>query len=181
MSVHAKGTIRFLDDEALIDALRTVSMYFENNNPDSPTVFDNLPPALTQKLMKAIVAFEIEVKEMDHVFKLSQDRDEKSYGNIIERLRQQGESGQVIADEMEKRWKDVFPQSGDMKAQSWNKSVAKKINGIIKTLQAQAWKLKIESSEKLTRKPISTKHSEAKPGLNPLFLQSTLYQAYIFY
>ena len=40
---------------------------------------------------------------MDTVFKLSQDRDEKSYDNIIERLKQQGESGQVIAAEMEMR------------------------------------------------------------------------------
>ena len=59
--------------------------------------------------MKAIVAFEIEVKEMDNVFKLSQDRDAKSYDNIKERLKGQGEDGQVIAAEMEKRTNDVFP------------------------------------------------------------------------
>jgi transcriptional regulator len=59
--------------------------------------------------MKAIVAFEIEVKEMDNVFKLSQDRDAKSYDNIKELLKEQGEDGQVIAAEMEKRTKDVFP------------------------------------------------------------------------
>ncbi len=59
--------------------------------------------------VKAIVAFEIEVKEMNHVFKLSQDRDEQSYHNIIQKLKEQGEDGQVIAAEMEKRTKDVFP------------------------------------------------------------------------
>ena len=37
--------------------------------------------------MKAIIAFEIEVTSMDHVFKLSQNRDEKSYDNIIEKVR----------------------------------------------------------------------------------------------
>ena len=36
--------------------------------------------------MHAIVAFEIEVTEMDNVFKLSQDRDEESYHNIKEKL-----------------------------------------------------------------------------------------------
>jgi transcriptional regulator len=55
--------------------------------------------------MKAITAFEIEVKEMDTVFKLSQDRDAKSYDNIIKRLKEQGEDGQAIAAEMEKRTK----------------------------------------------------------------------------
>ena len=110
MSVHAKGIIRFLDDEALIDALRMTSLHFENYNPQSATIYDNLPAEYTRKLMTAIVAFEIEVKEMDTVFKLSQDRDEKSYHNIIERLAVQGdEAGQVIAAEMEKRAKEVFP------------------------------------------------------------------------
>ena len=59
--------------------------------------------------VKAIVAFEIEVKSIDNVFKLSQDRDAKSYENIKEKLKQQGTDGEVIAAEMEKRTKQVFP------------------------------------------------------------------------
>jgi transcriptional regulator len=109
MSVHAKGIIRLLDDAALIDVLRMTSLHFENYNQQSTTVFDNLPPAYTQKLMKAIVAFEIEVKELDTVFKLSQDRDAESYETIKARLNEQGEDGKVIAAEMEKRTKSVFP------------------------------------------------------------------------
>jgi transcriptional regulator len=109
MSVHAKGIIRFLDDVALVDALRMVSLHFENYNQQSATIYDNLPSDSTQKLMKAIVAFEIEIKEMDTVFKLSQDRDAESYENIIARLKEQGEAGQVIAAEMEKRTKELFP------------------------------------------------------------------------
>ena len=109
MSVHAKGIIRFLDDTSLEEVLRKTSLHFENHNQQSATIFDNLPSAYKQKLMKAIVAFEIEVKEMNHVFKLSQDRDAKSYHNIKERLREQGKDGQVIAAEMEKRTKNLFP------------------------------------------------------------------------
>lgn len=108
MSVHARGKIRFLGDDALIDALRKISMHFENNNPASATVYDNLPPELIQRLMRMIVVFEIEVTGLDSVFKLSQDRDEQSYDNIIVQLRKQGESGQVIAEEMEKRRGLVF-------------------------------------------------------------------------
>jgi transcriptional regulator len=110
MSVHAKGVIRFLDESALEDVLRKTSLHFENYNRQSATVFDNLPIEFKQKVMKAIVAFEIEVKEIDNVFKLSQDRDAESYCNIKEHLKQQGEDGQVIAAEMEKRTKDVFPE-----------------------------------------------------------------------
>lgn len=110
MSVHVKGIIKFLDDEALIDALRMVSLHFENYNPQSTTIYDNLPAEYTQRLMKAIVAFEVEIMDMDTVFKLSQDRDEQSYDNIILQLKKQGENGQVIADEMEKRTLKVFPK-----------------------------------------------------------------------
>ena len=108
MSVHAKGIIRFLDDDALIDVLRMTTLHFENQNKQSETIYDNLPAELTEKLIKAIVAFEIEVKEIDTVFKLSQDRDAESYDNIIKQLNKQDEDGKVIAAEMEKRVKDVF-------------------------------------------------------------------------
>ena len=111
MSVHIKGVIRFLDDAALVDVLRITTLHFENYNQQSTTIYDNLAPEYTQKLMKAIVAFEIEVKEMDTVFKLSQDRDAKSYEHIIERLKEQGEAGQAIASEMKKRTKEVFPDA----------------------------------------------------------------------
>jgi len=111
MSVHVKGIVRFLDDHALIDALRMVSLHFENYNQEASTIYDNLPSDYTQRLMKAIVAFEIEIKEIDTVFKLSQDRDVESYKNIMKRLEQQGESGQVIAAEMAKRIKQVFPEN----------------------------------------------------------------------
>ena len=109
MSVHAKGIIRFLDDAALSDILRMTTLHFENYNKQSATIFDNLPSEYTQKLMKAIAAFEIEVTEIDTVFKLSQDRDAESYENIIKRLKEQGEDGKAIAAEMEKRKSDVFP------------------------------------------------------------------------
>lgn len=112
MSVHAKGIIRFLEDEALDNMLQKTSLHFENYNQQSETVFDNLPQEFKQRVMKAIVAFEIDVTEMNSVFKLSQDRDEKSYRNIISKLTAQGGDGKTIATEMEKRLKDVFPDAG---------------------------------------------------------------------
>ena len=109
MSVHAKGVIRFLDDDELENVLRMTSLHFENYDQQSTTSYDNLPLEFKQKVMGAIVAFEIEVKEIDTVFKLSQDRDYESYLNIIKKLKEQREDGQVIAAEMEKRIFEVFP------------------------------------------------------------------------
>ena len=61
-----------------------------------------------QKLIKAIIAFEIEVKEMDNVFKLSQNRDEKSYLNIIRQLNEKHTDAKEIAEEMKKRYNSQF-------------------------------------------------------------------------
>ena len=108
MSVHIKGKVRFLDEAGLADVLRKTSLHFEGNDSSSATAFDNLPPKYLKRLMPAISAFEIEILEMNNVFKLSQDRDYESYQNIIEQLRKQDLDGQVIADEMEKRMKEVF-------------------------------------------------------------------------
>ena len=108
MSVHVKGRIRFLDDLELDDVLRRTSLHFEDQNEESPTVFDNLPEAFKEKARPMIVGFEVEVEDIDTVFKLSQDRDEKSYQNIIDKLREQGHDGRVIAAEMEARQAHLF-------------------------------------------------------------------------
>ena len=108
MSVHVKGQLRFLDDAGLIDVLKKTSLHFENGNTESTTTYDNLPEEYTSKLIKAIVAFEVEVESIDNVFKLSQNRDKESYGHIIEKLKGQDEDGKVIAEEMKKRTQDLF-------------------------------------------------------------------------
>jgi transcriptional regulator len=109
MSVHAKGTLRFLDEAALLDVLQRTTDHYENN-PYSGSNFKDLSPDYIQKLVKAIVAFEIEVEEIDHVFKLSQDRDEKSYHNIIDQLDAQDSDGRFIAEEMKKRASQLFKE-----------------------------------------------------------------------
>src|SRR5215213_2286655 len=109
MSVHVKGRLRFLDEAGLADVLKKTSLHFEDNNTASPTAFDNLSKEYTSHLMKAIIAFEVEVESIEHVFKLSQDRDKESYHHIIEKLETQDADGEVIAAEMKKRTEQVFP------------------------------------------------------------------------
>jgi transcriptional regulator len=61
-------------------------------------------------MMKAIVVFEIEITDLQHVFKLSQNRDEKSYDNIISKLKEGDNDAREIAVIMEKRKAKVFQQ-----------------------------------------------------------------------
>ncbi len=107
-SVHARGMISFLDQQGLENALRKLTMHYENQNSHSSTVFNNLPVDYRSNLMKAIVAFEIEVTSVEHVFKLSQNRDEESYENIVDELKKQGSEAETIAYLMEERKDKVF-------------------------------------------------------------------------
>jgi len=109
ISIHARGQIKFQDEKALIGLLKKLSLHFEDGNTASSTIYDNLPAEYLQKLIKAIVAFEIEVTELENVFKLSQNRDEKSYDTIVEKLKQQEADAKEIGELMEKRKSKVFP------------------------------------------------------------------------
>jgi transcriptional regulator len=108
MSVHAKGTIRFGNEEDLMAILKRLTLHYENNNTTSTTIFDNLPSDYTGPLMKAIVAFEVEITAIENVFKLSQNRDEKSFENIMTKLNEQGSDGKFIAGEMKKIQQQLF-------------------------------------------------------------------------
>jgi transcriptional regulator len=108
MSVHVKGTIRFLGDVELVEVLRKTSLYFEGDRSDSETVYDNLSDDYRSHLLPAIVAFEVAVSEIDHVFKLSQNRDEESYHNIINKLEGQEGEAKGVAEEMKKRSEALF-------------------------------------------------------------------------
>jgi len=108
MSVQAKGTIRFGNKEDLIAILKRLTLHYENNNTASTTVFDNLTSEYTEPLLKAIVAFEVEVLSIDNVFKLSQNRNEKSFQNIMDKLNEQGSDGKFIAGEMKKIQHQLF-------------------------------------------------------------------------
>lgn len=108
-SVHARGTLTFLNEDGLKDALRKLSLHYEKYNTQSETTFDNLPEEYTTRLVKAIIGFEIEVTSLEHVFKLSQNRDEKSYHHIIDHLKAEGGEAADMAKMMEERKDKVYP------------------------------------------------------------------------
>ncbi len=107
ITVQARGRLRFLEETALLQILQETTTLFEAN-PHSPASFDQLPDEYVQRLVKAIVGFEIEVTELNNVFKLSQNRDEGSYHAIIGKLENGTEDAQRIAGEMKQRSSQLF-------------------------------------------------------------------------
>ena len=107
MSVHARGTIRLLDQKALVELLRRLTNQFEND-PNSGANFEDLADDYVAKMLPAIQAFEIEVDNIDAIFKLSQNRDQESYDNIIANLSERGGFSLAIADELARRRDRLF-------------------------------------------------------------------------
>lgn len=107
MTVHASGILHFLGEEELVTLLDELTSYFENN-PESPSLYSSLDDDYLKRLQKAIVAFEIRVDCVDHVFKLSQNRDLKSYENIMGELEAGDYQAKSIALEMRKRKDQLY-------------------------------------------------------------------------
>lgn len=110
MSVHAKGRLHFLGEEELRSILQRTTDHFENN-PHSGANYKDLPAAYITKHLEAIIAFEIAIQQVDPIFKLSQNRDEKSYDNIMQQLSQKDNNAQAIAKQMEARKENLFPKN----------------------------------------------------------------------
>lgn len=109
MSVHVAGQLTFMSNEELKHFMRKLTLKFEKGDTASLTFYDNLPDQFLSKMMPAIAGFEIKAEKIENVFKLSQNRDEKSYLNIISKLEEQGGNSALIASEMSKRKAELFP------------------------------------------------------------------------
>ena len=109
MSVQMAGKLRFMSPEELIQFMRMFTQKFEKGNMQSLTFYDNLPESFLSKMMPAIVGFEMKVESLDNVFKLSQNRYEKSFLNILSKLEGQGGEAAMVAMEMRKRQAELFP------------------------------------------------------------------------
>lgn len=84
-TVHAKGQLEIKDETHLRNFLTELTLHFEKDT-ESPTQVKNLSEEYMQQNMKAIFSFDIVVTDLQHVFKLSQNRDEASHENIVKEL-----------------------------------------------------------------------------------------------
>jgi len=102
IDVHAKGKIKFEDEEQTKKIIENLTNNYEHANSDA--AFDKLPKEYVDRLVKAIIGFTIEISVIENVFKLSQNHDKKTRENIIERLTGVSDANaNAIAVEMKKR------------------------------------------------------------------------------
>ncbi|MEK3711319.1 FMN-binding negative transcriptional regulator [Bacillus sp. FSL K6-1005] len=105
-AVHVYGTASILNEEELKHDLTMLLQTYEKHRKN-PVLWDKLSPQLLESQLKGIVGFKMKVGEIQASYKLSQNRNEEDYMNIIDQLRNEGDSNsKQMAELMEKRLKD---------------------------------------------------------------------------
>ncbi|QPQ36154.1 FMN-binding negative transcriptional regulator [Lysinibacillus sp. JNUCC-52] len=104
-SVHIYGHATILEKEELVEDLTKLLEKYENNR-ENPILWESLSPELLEKEMKGIVGFKIKIGEIQAAYKLSQNRNEADYINIIDQLKnEETPNSKQMAQVMEKRCK----------------------------------------------------------------------------
>jgi transcriptional regulator len=102
IAVHVYGTIRIVEGEALKAALSRLMHNYEGHRPQ-PVRLEEIPDKQFNDDFRGIVGFGIVIEEIQAAYKLSQNRDEESYHNVIGQLEQGDETARAVAEEMRKR------------------------------------------------------------------------------
>lgn len=102
IAVHVYGAMRIQSDEELRNALTDLMNRYESP-ATSPVSMDKLPETYVHAQIKGIVGFEVAVNRIQGAYKLSQNRNDADYRNIIAELEKLNEhNATLIAAEMKK-------------------------------------------------------------------------------
>ena len=102
-AVHIYGQASILERDELIEEL-TIMMGKYEKHRENPILWDNLSPQLLERQLKAIVGFKIKVEDIQAAYKLSQNRNDTDYMNIIDQLQNEGDpDSEQLAAAMKKR------------------------------------------------------------------------------
>jgi transcriptional regulator len=101
IAVHVYGKIKVLNLEETINSLKKLTDKYEVNSKNPVRVEDFSNKTMMQS--RAIIGFEIEITNIEAKKKLSQNRDDKNYQNIISELEKTKKFNEIsVAKEMSK-------------------------------------------------------------------------------
>jgi transcriptional regulator len=112
IAVHVYGTINIIEGEALRAALSRLVNNYEEHLP-RPVHIGEIPEKQLHAEMRGIVGFQILIEDIQAAYKLSQNRDEQSYHQVIEKLAEGDETTRAVAAEMELREERLFGKNDE--------------------------------------------------------------------
>jgi transcriptional regulator len=101
-AVHAYGKVRVIDDRE--EAYLMLKNLIDRHESAGHYKLETLPVDFVEKEIRGIVAFQIEITKIEANYKLSQNRNDEDYGNIISKLdERQDEMSHGVAEAMRRR------------------------------------------------------------------------------
>jgi transcriptional regulator len=98
MIVHVYGKVRVVEGEELYSLL---SRLVKRHETTSEYRLETLPPDFVEKEIKGVVGFAMDVARIEGAYKLSQNRSEQDYENVIRELEQRGDDySKAVAQSM---------------------------------------------------------------------------------
>ena len=100
IAVHMIGKLRKLDGKELLNSLEKMVEHYEEGRKDRYRISD-MPEDMLEAHLKGLTGFEMKVTEVNANYKLSQNRNDNDYKNVIKMLLDSDKSWeQEIAKEM---------------------------------------------------------------------------------
>lgn len=101
-AVHIYGKAKILTKDELREDLANLLEKYEKHR-ENPILWETLSPEMLESQMKGVVGFKVKVKEIQAAYKLSQNRNEEDYENIIHKLKEEENPvSKQVALEMER-------------------------------------------------------------------------------
>ena len=102
VAVHAYGPASIISGEELYDSIHKLVHRYEDGRSERFNMTD-MPEDMLQAHLKSLVGFSMKIKRIESSYKLSQNRNDEDYNNVIDQLESCGDKGsRDIAQQMKK-------------------------------------------------------------------------------
>lgn len=102
IAVHVYGKTRVLVDEELTEAIHLLVEQYEDGR-DGRFKLSDMPTKMLEAHLRGLVGFEMTMDKIESSYKLSQNRNDNDYKNIIQQLEnEEKDQSNTIAQEMKK-------------------------------------------------------------------------------
>lgn len=102
-AVHAQGKVRIQSEKELHASLVHLVDRYEAESAE-PMSVEGLPKDYLAGQIRGIAGIEIEVTHLEGAFKLSQNRTDEDYAEIMHQLEQRGDAGSKAVAEAMRKW-----------------------------------------------------------------------------
>lgn len=102
VAVHAYGPAKIIKGEELYQSMQQLVHKYEDGRPERFEMTD-MPEKMMEAHLNGVVGFSIKIERIESSYKLSQNRNDEDYKNVIKQLEKKQDKGsQDIAQQMKK-------------------------------------------------------------------------------